>query len=87
MTRCAIYVRVSTVGQEQDGTSLDTQEERCRAYAAERGWQVVAVYRETHTGSELWERPQLTALRDAVRSGAVDVLLAFALDRLSRMLP
>ncbi len=84
MTRCAIYVRVSTAGQEQDGTSLDTQEEQCRTYAAERGWQVVAVYRETHTGSELWERPQMTALRETVRSSAVDVILAYALDRLSR---
>jgi len=82
--KAAIYCRVSTTMQEEEGSSLATQEERCRAYAAERGWQVVAVYRETHTGSELWERPQLTALREMVRSGAVDVMLAYALDRLSR---
>ena len=84
ITRAAIYCRVSTTMQEEEGSSLDTQEERCRAYAAEHGWQVVRVYRETHTGSELWERPQLTALREMVRSGAVDVMLAYALDRLSR---
>lgn len=82
--KAAIYCRVSTAMQEEEGSSLDTQEERCRAYAAERGWQVVTVYRETHTGSELWERPQLTALRETVREGAVDVMLAYALDRLSR---
>jgi len=82
--RAAIYCRVSTKDQEEEGSSLDTQEQRCRAYATEHGWQVVAVYRETHTGSELWERPQLTALRETVREGAVDVMLAYALDRLSR---
>jgi site-specific DNA recombinase len=84
MTRCAIYVRVSTKGQEEDGTSLDTQVERCRSYAAERGWDVIAVVRETHTGAELWERPRLTELREQVRAGAVDTVLAYSLDRLSR---
>jgi site-specific DNA recombinase len=33
---------------------------------------------------ELWERPQLTALRDAVRHDQVDVVVAYAIDRLSR---
>jgi site-specific DNA recombinase len=82
--RVIIYCRVSTKDQEEDGTSLDTQEQRCRAYAAENGWQVTAVYRETHSGAELWERPKLTELREMMRTGAVDVLLAYALDRLSR---
>ncbi len=81
--RVAIYCRVSTAGQE-DNSSLGTQEERCRAYAAERGWEVVEVYREVHTGVELFERPQLTLLREAMRQGAFDVLLVHALDRLSR---
>lgn len=29
--RAVIYVRVSTDGQEQDGTSLDTQLQECQA--------------------------------------------------------
>ncbi len=81
--RTAIYCRVSSAGQE-DNSSLGTQEERCRAYAAERGWEVVEVYREVHTGSELFERPQLGRIRDAARAGEVDVVLAYALDRVSR---
>jgi site-specific DNA recombinase len=79
----AIYCRVSTSGQE-DNYSLPTQEDACRAYAEERGWKIVAVYREQHTGAELWERPKLTELREMVRGGAVDIVLAYALDRLSR---
>ena len=35
--RAAICVRVSSPGQEQEGTSLKTQEERCRQYAEEHG--------------------------------------------------
>lgn len=56
----AIYVRVSTAALEEDGTSLGTQEERCRAYACEHGYIVDAphIYREVHTSVELWERPQ-----------------------------
>ena len=82
-TRAAVYCRVSSAGQE-DNSSLATQEASCRAYAQERGWTVVAVHREVHTGAELFERPELTRLREAMRAGAFDVLLVHALDRLSR---
>jgi len=81
--RAVVYCRVSTPGQE-DGTSLDTQEERCRAYAQERGLVVTGVYREVYTGAELFDRPQLSALREVVRRREVDVVIAYALDRLTR---
>src|SRR5436190_15226293 len=83
--RAAIYVRVSTASQEE-GTSLESQEAACRAYAAEHGYDIdeARVYVEVHTGAELWERPRLTRLREAVREGVVDVVVAYALDRLSR---
>src|SRR5215213_487523 len=81
--RCAIYIRVSSAGQ-QDGYSLETQEDRCRSHADELGLTVVTVFRDVHTGAEWRERPGLTQLREAVRQGDVDVVVAFALDRLSR---
>jgi site-specific DNA recombinase len=81
--RVAIYCRVSSAGQE-DNSSLGTQEERCRAYATERGWAVSTVYREVHSGAELFERPQLSLLRESMRRKEFDVLLVYALDRLSR---
>jgi site-specific DNA recombinase len=81
--RCAIYIRVSSGGQE-DGYSLETQEARCRAHAAAQGLDVVGLFQDVHTGAEWRERPGLTQLRQAVRSGEIDVVLSFALDRLSR---
>ncbi len=44
--RAAIYARVSSTTQEE-GSSLDTQEERCRRYAVEQGYAVAEehVYR------------------------------------------
>ena len=45
---------------------------------------MVGVFRDIHSGSELFERPALTELRQLARSGQVDVVLAHAVDRLSR---
>ena len=84
--RAAVYCRVSTEGQGRDGTSLASQEEACRRYAAELGYAVDErhVYREAHTGAELWERPRLSALREAVRRREVRAVVSYAIDRLSR---
>src|SRR3712207_3838304 len=84
--RAAVYVRVSTRGQAEEGTSLASQEEYCRRYAAEHGYQVEErhIYREVHTGTELWERPQLPQLRASVRAREVQVVIAHAIDRLAR---
>lgn len=81
--RAAIYTRVSTQVQE-DGYSLDTQETGCRQHTDGHGYQVADIYREVFSGTELWERPQLTALREAIRRHEVDVVVAYAIDRLSR---
>ena len=81
--RAAVYCRVSTENQ-QDNTSLDTQEERGRQYCAERGYEVVTVARETWTGADLNSRPELTRLRDMILSRGVDVIVSYAVDRLSR---
>lgn len=83
LPRVAIYCRVSSSAQE-DNSSLQTQEERCRQYARERGWIVTGVFREVHTGAELFERAELTRLRGAMRQREFDILLVHALDRLSR---
>lgn len=84
--RAALYLRVSSRMQEEDGTSLQSQEERCRVFAAERGFSIAPehVFTEIHTGVELWERPKLTALRQAARAGDIDTVVAYSIDRLSR---
>src|SRR3954454_3365891 len=81
--RAAIYCRVSSAGQE-DNFSLATQEAGARKLAAEREYHVGDVFVDVHSGAELFERPALTALRHQIRCGQVDVVLAHAVDRLSR---
>src|SRR5829696_3472159 len=84
--RTAVYTRVSTSKQQEDGTSLDTQEQRCRAHAAELGYTVVEtlVVREVYSGAELFDRAGLNRIREAIRRREVDAVVVFAIDRLSR---
>src|SRR5829696_2806930 len=82
--RVAIYTRVSSSRQEDEGTSLVTQLERCRDLARTQGWKIVGEYSDTHTGTDLHERTGVTDLRSALRAGNFGVVLCYAVDRLSR---
>lgn len=58
-----IYCRVSSVGQQKDGHGLESQETRCRQFAAEQGLEVVAVFPDTITGGgDFMKRPGMVAL-------------------------
>src|SRR5918911_132025 len=66
--RAAIYCRVSTTGQREDGTSLDTQLEACRDHGAGLGYAVPPdfLFREDWPGTTL-DRPQLDEVRRLAR--------------------
>ncbi|RJQ07831.1 MAG: recombinase family protein [Dehalococcoidia bacterium] len=81
--RAIIYSRVSTDAQERDGTSLDTQERACEALTTDRGWSVVRRIRDAASGAAL-EREGLEELRGILRRGEADIVVAYAVDRLSR---
>ena len=78
--RTIIYSRVSTDAQAEDGTSLDTQERACLEAASGT---VIRTIRDTASGSSL-ERPGMAEVRRLMRDGECEVVLAHALDRLSR---
>ncbi|MFC1893832.1 recombinase family protein, partial [Chloroflexota bacterium] len=83
MTRAAVFTRVSTEDQEREGTSLQTQLEACSNYCRDKGYDVYYRFNETYSGLML-DRPKLNELRDLVRSGDIDVVVVYCLDRLSR---
>jgi predicted site-specific integrase-resolvase len=60
--RVAIYIRVSTEEQGDEGMSLQNQERRCRAFAEAQGWEVVAVYRDEASGLDQINRPGYTRM-------------------------
>jgi len=83
--KAAIYCRVSTAGQAENGTSLDSQRDACLKLATEQGYTVPPEYvlLEDWTGADL-ERPKLERARELVRSRAVQALVCYAVDRLAR---
>ena len=81
--KAAIYCRVSTEGQEQDGTSLITQLEACQKYCQARQYQVEHELSEAWSGLSL-ERPKLDELRELIRTEAIDAVVVYSLDRFSR---
>ena len=58
-----IYCRVSSIKQTVDGDGLNSQEHRCREYAAQRGYAVDAVFPDSISGGgDYLKRPGMMAL-------------------------
>ena len=84
MKRAFVYCRVSTDEQSQDDHySLAVQEDRCRDYGQQRQWRIVKVRKDVGSGRDA-ERPGFQELLHDVRSGTIDVVIVYRLDRLSR---
>jgi len=83
--RAVIYCRVSTDKQEQDGESLDYQEEKCKQYAELHNIEIVLILREAKSGFIHYSlREKLTLARQLVRDGIADMIIVFDLRRFSR---
>jgi site-specific DNA recombinase len=79
-----VYCRVSTKGQEQDGTSLDSQEAACVREVQALGYALGRVTKEIYSGAELWDRPLLARDRVDLKAGQFQALVTYSTDRLSR---
>jgi DNA invertase Pin-like site-specific DNA recombinase len=79
MKRTAIYARISTDKQE-----AANQLAQLREFAKQHDWQLVYEYVDTVSGSGKKARPQFDAMMLAASQRKFDVLLFWALDRLSR---
>jgi len=82
--RAALYLRVSTAEQAQEGYSIDAQRERLKAYCLSQDWKVAGIYEDAgYTGGNM-NRPQLIRLKEDIPKKLFDVILVYKLDRLSR---
>lgn len=82
MKRAALYIRVSTLEQAQEGYSIGAQKERLLAFCKAHDWVVADFYVDGgYSGSNL-DRPGIQKLIAEV--GSFDLVLVFKLDRLSR---
>lgn len=62
MTRCITYSRVSSERQVKEGHGLDSQEKRCIDYAVDKGYKILANFREEGLTGGLFERPAMKLL-------------------------
>lgn len=82
MRRAALYIRVSTLEQAQEGYSVGEQRERLIAYCKAQDWLIADIYVDGgYTGSNL-NRPGIQKLMSETEK--FDVVLVYKLDRLSR---
>jgi site-specific DNA recombinase len=80
--RAAVYIRVSTQEQAQEGYSVGEQKERLIAYCKAHDWLIADIYVDGgYTGSNI-ERPGMQKL--IAETDRFDLVLVYKLDRLSR---
>ena len=80
--KAAIYARFSTDMQRDE--SIEDQERLCREYAARNGIEVIAVCVDRATSGASMMRPGIQRMMRDAATGAFDLVLSEALDRLSR---
>ncbi len=77
------YCRVSSAGQQRNGTGLDRQEEIITGYAKIAGYELVQIYQEAFTGTDT-ERPVFTQMLSDMLSNSCRIIIIERLDRLAR---
>ena len=82
--RAVYYLRVSTTGQVEDGTSLETQKAWCLAEIERRGWEPVGEFIERGESGADATRPEWNRLLNAARDRQFDAVFVFDLDRFTR---
>ena len=84
MNKVALYVRVSTTGQLEEGYSIEEQKAKLESYCDIKDWHIYKVYTDGGFSGSTTERPALEQLIKDARSKLFDTVLVYKLDRLSR---
>jgi site-specific DNA recombinase len=80
----AIYARVSTEEQAQEGFSIAAQQDKMFAFCKAQGWAVADAYVDEGVSGARLDRPQLHRLRQDARDRKFELVLVWKVDRLSR---
>ncbi len=81
--RCALYARYSS--DQQRAASIEDQFRVCREHAEREGWKIAGAYRDAAiSGDSVILRPGIQGLLEDARRGLFEVVVAEALDRVSR---
>ena len=82
--RAGIYARISS-DREGDGLGVGRQLEDCKQLAQLRGWRVAETYVDDDVSAYSGKtRPQYARMLDDLRTGTINAVLVYHLDRLHR---
>lgn len=83
-TRCALYLRIS-LDHTGEGLAVARQRDDCLKIAADRGWEIVAEYKDTVSAYDRRkQRPNYDAMVADYQTGKFDAIVVWDLDRLTR---
>ncbi|MGJ9381770.1 recombinase family protein [Salipaludibacillus sp. CF4.18] len=82
--RVAIYIRVSTNEQVQEGYSIKAQRMKLEAYAVSQGWDIVQYYVDEGLSAKDMNRVELKRMLGSLDKDVFDCVLVYRLDRLTR---
>ena len=83
----AIYCRVSTVEQAEEGYSIGEQERLIREYCMKQGYEVYKVYSDAGiSGKDITHRPAIQELLKDATEKNFDMVMSWKINRLSRKL-
>lgn len=84
INKVALYVRVSTTSQMEEGYSVEEQKAKLESYCDIKDWHIYKVYTDGGFSGSTTERPALEQLVQDAQSKLFDTVLVYKLDRLSR---
>lgn len=83
-TIAGLYPRVSTEDQSRFGHSLDEQEDRLRKLCDYKDYEIYKIYREEGVSAKSMKRPQFQEMIEDMKSGKINKIIVYKLDRLTR---
>lgn len=82
--KVAIYIRVSTKKQVEEGFSLEAQRERLEKICETNGYIIYKVYADEGKSGKDTNRPAFQEMMNDMKEGKFDKILVMKLDRISR---
>lgn len=84
MKKAVGYIRVSTTEQAIEGISLDMQKAKIRAYCVLEGLELTEIIEDAGKSGKSLQREGIQRLTTLIKGRAVDAVIVYKLDRLSR---
>lgn len=81
MRKVAIYSRVSTINQAEEGYSIQGQIEALTKYCEAMEWKIYKNYSDAGFSGGKLERPAITELIEDGKNNKFDTILVYKLDR------